>query len=47
MPFQRPVITPIANVPLEQALLLKLQRRSEATGSMGELEPLALLVRRS
>ena len=42
MPFQRPVITPIANVPLEQALLLKLQRRSEATGSMGELEPLAV-----
>jgi len=42
MPFQRPVISPIANVPLEQALLRKLQRRSEATGSMGELEPLAV-----
>ena len=42
MPFQRPVITPIANVPLEQALLQKLQRRSAATGSMGELEPLAV-----
>src|SRR5690348_10627191 len=41
MPFQRPVITPIANVPLEQALLQKLQRRSQA-GSMGELEPLAV-----
>jgi nicotinate-nucleotide--dimethylbenzimidazole phosphoribosyltransferase len=42
MPFQRPVITPIANVPLEQALLQKLQRRSQATGGMGELEPLAV-----
>ena len=42
MPFQRPVITPIANVPLEQALLQKLQRRSAATGSMGDLEPLAV-----
>ena len=42
MPFQGPVITPIANMPLEQALLRKLQRRSESTGSMGELEPLAV-----
>ena len=42
MPFQRPLVTPIANQPLEQALLQRLQRRSEANGSMGELEPLAV-----
>jgi nicotinate-nucleotide--dimethylbenzimidazole phosphoribosyltransferase len=42
MPFQRPLVTPIANLPLEQALQQRLQRRSDATGSMGELEPLAV-----
>ena len=42
MPVPAPRHHPIANVPLEQALLRSLQRRSEATGSMGELEPLAV-----
>ncbi|MEP7056244.1 MAG: nicotinate-nucleotide--dimethylbenzimidazole phosphoribosyltransferase [Caldimonas sp.] len=42
MPFQRPLIAPIANPLLEQALRQKLKRRSETTGSLGELEPLAV-----
>src|SRR5512133_3420745 len=42
MPFQRPLVTPIANLPLEQALQQRLQRRSEVHGSMGELEPLSV-----
>lgn len=42
MPFPRPLIAPIANPLLEQALRQKLKRRSETTGSLGELEPLAV-----
>jgi len=42
MTFQRPLIAPIANPVLEDALRSKLARRSETTGSLGELEPLAV-----
>ena len=42
MTFQRPLIAPIANPVLEEALRTKLKRRSETTGSLGELEPLAI-----
>lgn len=42
MPFHRPLIAPIANPLLEQALWQKLKRRSETTGNLGELEPLAV-----
>jgi nicotinate-nucleotide--dimethylbenzimidazole phosphoribosyltransferase len=42
MTFQRPLITPIANPVLEEALQAKLKKRSETTGSLGELEPLAI-----
>jgi nicotinate-nucleotide--dimethylbenzimidazole phosphoribosyltransferase len=42
MPFQRPLIAPIANPVLEDALRAKLERRSVTTGSLGELEPLAI-----
>ena len=42
MPFNRPLIAPTANPLLEQALRQKLKRRSETTGSLGELEPLAV-----
>lgn len=38
----RPLISPTAKPALEQALRLKLSRRSETTGSLGELEPLAI-----
>jgi len=42
MTFQRPLIAPIANPVLEDALRAKLKKRSETTGSLGELEPLAI-----
>jgi len=42
MTFQRPLIAPIANPVLEEALRAKLKRRRETTGSLGELEPLAI-----
>ncbi len=42
MPFNRPLIAPTASPLLEQALRQKLKRRSETTGSLGELEPLAI-----
>src|SRR5690349_2832027 len=42
MSFQRPLIAPIANPVLEDALRAKLKKRSETTGSLGELEPLAI-----
>lgn len=37
-----PLIAPTARASLEQALRLKLARRNEAAGSLGELEPLAI-----
>ena len=40
----RSLITPTSNPLLEHALRDKLQRRSETTGSLGELEPLALRI---
>ena len=40
----RSLITPTSNPMLEHALRDKLQRRSETTGSLGELEPLALRI---
>jgi len=42
MSVNRSLITPTANPLLEQALRDKLRRRSETTGSLGELEPLAI-----
>ena len=42
MSVNRSLITPTSNPLLEQALREKLQRRSETTGSLGELEPLAI-----
>lgn len=42
MSVNRSLITPTSNPLLEQALLEKLQRRSEATGSLGELVPVAV-----
>ena len=42
MSVNRSLITPTANPLLEQALREKLQRRGETTGSLGELEPLAI-----
>jgi len=42
MSVNRSLITPTANPLLEQALREKLQRRGETTGSLGELEPLAV-----
>ena len=42
MSVNRSLITPTSNPLLEQALAEKLKRRTEATGSVGELEPLAL-----
>ena len=38
----RSLVTPTSNPRLEQALRAKLQRRNEAGGSLGELEPLAI-----
>lgn len=40
--MQRSLIAPTAHPKLEEALRHKLQRRSETTGSLGELEPLAI-----
>ncbi|MBS0447291.1 MAG: nicotinate-nucleotide--dimethylbenzimidazole phosphoribosyltransferase [Proteobacteria bacterium] len=42
MSVNRSLITPTSNPLLEQALREKLQRRSETTGQLGELEPLAI-----
>ena len=42
MSVNRSLITPTSNALLEQALREKLKRRSEAMGSLGELEPLAI-----
>jgi nicotinate-nucleotide--dimethylbenzimidazole phosphoribosyltransferase len=42
MPVNRSLIAPSSNPLLERALRDKLQRRSHAAGSLGELEPLAL-----
>jgi nicotinate-nucleotide--dimethylbenzimidazole phosphoribosyltransferase len=42
MSVNRSLISPTANPVLEQALRDKLQRRSETTGELGELEPLAI-----
>ena len=42
MSVNRSLITPTSNPLLEQALIEKLQRRSEATGSLGELVPVAV-----
>ncbi len=42
MPVTRSLIAPTSNAVLEQAIRDKLQRRSEVTGSLGELEPLAI-----
>lgn len=41
-PVNRSLISPTANPLLERALGEKLARRSETTGSLGELEPLAI-----
>jgi len=38
----RSLVTPTSNPSLEKALRAKLQRRNEAGGSLGELEPLAI-----
>ena len=42
MSVNRSLISPTANPVLEQALRRKLQRHSETTGQLGELEPLAI-----
>lgn len=42
MSVNRSLISPTSNPALEQALREKLARRSETTGSLGELEPLAV-----
>ena len=42
MSVNRSLIAPTSNPPLEQALRDKLLRRSETTGGLGELEPLAV-----
>jgi nicotinate-nucleotide--dimethylbenzimidazole phosphoribosyltransferase len=42
MSVNRSLIAPTTNPTLEQALRDKLQRRSETTGALGELEPLAI-----
>ena len=42
MSVHRSLIAPTSNPLLERALREKLQRRSETTGSLGELEPLAV-----
>ncbi len=42
MSVNRSLITPTSNATLEQALRDKLRRRSENSGSLGELEPLAI-----
>ena len=42
MSADRSLIAPTSKPLLESALKEKLQRRAEATGSLGELEPLAI-----
>ena len=42
MSVNRSLISPTSNPLLEQALRQKLERRAETTGSLGELEPLAV-----
>ena len=42
MATNRSLVTPTSNPALEKALREKLQRRNEAGGSLGELEPLAI-----
>ncbi len=42
MANSRSLVTPTSSPPLEKALHEKLQRRNEAGGSLGELEPLAI-----
>lgn len=42
MPVSRSLIAPTANPLLERALRDKLKRRSDTTGQLGELEPLAI-----
>ena len=42
MPVNRSLISPTSNPALEAALREKLAKRSETTGSLGELEPLAV-----
>ena len=42
MSVNRSLISPTSNPLLEQALRSKLERRAETTGSLGELEPLAV-----
>ncbi len=42
MAVQRSLIAPTAHPRLEEALRLKLHRRAETAGSLGELEPLAI-----
>ncbi|MEO7336201.1 MAG: nicotinate-nucleotide--dimethylbenzimidazole phosphoribosyltransferase [Caldimonas sp.] len=42
MSTSRPVVAPIVNPLLDEALRQKLKRRGEVTGSLGELEPLAV-----
>ena len=42
MSANRSLIAPTSNPLLERALREKLQRRAETTGSLGELEPLAI-----
>ncbi len=42
MTIERALITPTSNAVLERALQDKLHQRSEAAGSLGELEPLAI-----
>jgi nicotinate-nucleotide--dimethylbenzimidazole phosphoribosyltransferase len=44
MVTSRSLVTPTSNALLERALREKLQRRSETTGSLGELEPLAIRI---
>jgi nicotinate-nucleotide--dimethylbenzimidazole phosphoribosyltransferase len=44
LPEHPPLIAPTARPSLEQALQLKLSRRSDVAGSMGELEPLAVRI---
>jgi len=44
MSANRSLISPTSNSLLEQALRDKLQRRSETTGKLGELEPLAIRI---
>ena len=42
MSVNRSLIAPTSNPALEQALRHQLEQRAEASGSLGELEPLAL-----